>query len=554
MAAGRVEFSADSASCGPRMRRRSNESRWSRCSIAGVSSFSAASIAAAPHDPATDADLGDGFLMQRGFTLVWVGWEFDVRRQGGAMGIDVPAAQGITDVVRGDFTPNAPAERQTVGDLAGYTPLDPASAENRLVVRDGPFGPSRDRPDALDARGQHRHAQGRFPAGRTYELSYRAKNLPIAGLGMAAFRDVGSVDQARAGRVVRPRQTLAFGSSQSGRFLRTFLYYGFNTDEKGRRCSTPCWAHIAGAARTQPERARRDPDIAVDVHGDGFPFANQATRDPISGRTEGLLENERARQHQPKTFFTNTSVEYWGGGRSAALVHTSPDGKSDLALPDYDAGLLPRPARSTDRRAFRRASRRDSSPTTRSSTGGRMRALMVAMEQWVRRGPRRQRAGIPRLADGTLVPSNKVAFPAIPTVSVAAEHPGGAAVTASRFRSSCRRSMRTATSAPACARRSRWCRWRRTPAGTSGTPSIGGTDQLVSLLGSRVPLARTKVDRDTDGDPRPSVKERYPSRDVYVAKAQKVTDGLVKGGYLLSADASELMKRMEEQWAATVTR
>ena len=29
-------------------------------------------------DPTSEAALGDGFLLRRGFTLVWVGWQFDV--------------------------------------------------------------------------------------------------------------------------------------------------------------------------------------------------------------------------------------------------------------------------------------------------------------------------------------------------------------------------------------------------------------------------------------------------------------------------------------------
>ncbi|MGC4082269.1 MAG: hypothetical protein QM736_09225 [Vicinamibacterales bacterium] len=55
----------------------------------------------------------------------------------------------------------------------------------------------------------------------------------------------------------------------------------------------------------------------------------------------------------PKTFFTNTSVEYWGGGRNAALVHTAPDGSADLTLdPDtrvyYLTGSQHGPARFPD--------------------------------------------------------------------------------------------------------------------------------------------------------------------------------------------------------------
>ncbi|MEZ5284960.1 MAG: hypothetical protein R2712_09150 [Vicinamibacterales bacterium] len=83
-------------------------------------------------DPATEADLGDGFLMARGFTIVWIGWEFDVRRadaasgreaRGAGMGIQLPTARGVSGVVRAGFTPSDEGP-QTVGDLAGYCPFE----------------------------------------------------------------------------------------------------------------------------------------------------------------------------------------------------------------------------------------------------------------------------------------------------------------------------------------------------------------------------------------------------------------------------------------------
>jgi len=552
-AAGRVEFQADLYILRPKDASRSNDMALVEVLNRGRKLVLGRFNGGGTADPATDADLGDGFLMRQGFTLVWVGWEFDVRRQGGAMGIDVPAAHGITDIVRGALTPNDAAERQTATDLAGYTPLDPASAENTLVVRDGPFGPAQKIDRArwtLD--GNTVTLNGGFQAGRTYELSYRAKSLPIAGLGMAAFRDVTAWIKHAPDAVVRSRYTLAFGSSQSGRFLRTFLYYGFNTDEKGRQVFDAVWAHIAGAARLSLNERGATPTSLSMFTATAFPFANQATRDPISGRTEGLLENERSRQHQPKTFFTNTSVEYWGGGRSAALVHTSPDGKSDLALPDttrvyFLAGSQHGPAPFPTRVA---QGQQPDNPLEYSWT---LRALMVAMEQWVRKGAAPPASQYPRLSDGTLVPSNNVAFPAVPTAqsprSIPAVRHGENElpflVPQVDTDGNERAGVRTAELLVPMATYTGW---------NFRNASIGGTDQLVSLLGSRVPLARTKAERDATRDPRLSVEERYPSRDAYVAKAQKVMDALVKGGYLLSSDAPAVMKRMEEQWADGISR
>src|SRR2546425_1004115 len=91
-------------------------------------------------DPITDADLGDGFLTKQGYTLVFAGWEFDVGGGASGMKLDVPAAQGVSGIVRGVFTPNDGAPEQAVTDLAGYTPAQPNGSDTTLIVRDGPFG------------------------------------------------------------------------------------------------------------------------------------------------------------------------------------------------------------------------------------------------------------------------------------------------------------------------------------------------------------------------------------------------------------------------------
>jgi hypothetical protein len=70
------------------------------------------------------------------------------------------------------------------------------------------------------------------------------------------------------------------------------------------------------------------------TYATSFPFSIEVQKDPVSGITEGLLDNDRARTHQPKLFLTNTRVEYWSsGGRAAALTHTTPDGTRDRAQP-----------------------------------------------------------------------------------------------------------------------------------------------------------------------------------------------------------------------------
>src|SRR6266852_5514933 len=41
-------------------------------------------------DPTTDADFGDAYLLQQGYTLVAVGWQFDVAKDRGLVGAELP--------------------------------------------------------------------------------------------------------------------------------------------------------------------------------------------------------------------------------------------------------------------------------------------------------------------------------------------------------------------------------------------------------------------------------------------------------------------------------
>ncbi|HEX4936000.1 MAG TPA: hypothetical protein VFV33_22625, partial [Gemmatimonadaceae bacterium] len=140
-AAGRVEFSSDLYILRPKDPSRSNGIALVDVLNRGRKPVLTGFTRGGTNDPSTEADLGDAFLLERGFTLVWVGWEFDVRRQNGLMAINVPNAQGAAGMVSGDFTPSNREPQQTVSDLAGYAPADPAATDNMLTVRDSQFAP-----------------------------------------------------------------------------------------------------------------------------------------------------------------------------------------------------------------------------------------------------------------------------------------------------------------------------------------------------------------------------------------------------------------------------
>ncbi len=552
-AAGRVEFSSDLYIIRPKDAARSNGLALVDVLNRGRKPVLGGFVRGASNDPSADADLGDRFLLDRGFTLVWVGWEFDVRRVNGLMAITVPSAEGIEAMVWGDFTPPNTNDRQTVGDLVGYEPADPAAADSTLTVRDSQFAaPQVIERSRWSLDGGQVMLNGGFQAGRIYRVSYRAKALPISGLGLAAFRDTASWVKYAPEALATAQQTLAFGTSQSGRFLRTFLYNGFNGDERGRQVFDAVWMHIAGSAGLDVNARGATPTSLTMYDITRFPYANQATRDPISGRTDGLLENDRARAFQPKTFFTNTSVEYRGGGRNAALVHTAPDGTRDLTLADntrvyYLTGAQHGPAR------FPTSIGNGQQPDNPLEYWWTMRALMVGMEQWLLKGTPPPPSRYPRLADGTLVPAKAVKFPAIPGVQ--------SPTTVEQHRRDGQlvpflvpqvdgdgnevAGVRTAESRVPLATYTGWNFRNR---------SNGGATLLVSLLGSRIAFPKTPAEATATSDPRVPVSERYASQAAYLTKAQAVCDELVKGGYLLQADVPQVMRRMEQQWSLVVGR
>jgi len=290
--------------------------------------------------------VGDGFLLKQGFMIICIGWEFDVASRNGAIRIQVPVATNngvpITGLVKTAFTPDRRDIVYTMTDMAAYPPVDVNDPTAVLTVRDGLSAKSQTIPrQEWKIAGNVVTLQKGFEPGRNYEISYKAANPPISGLGLLAVRDITAFAKHEAQK--RAKYAIGLGVSQSGRFLRTFLYHGMNTDEKGRQVFDGVMAHIAGAARLDVNRRWATPTGLGTYAATGFPFADMAQKDPVSGVTDGLLDNARSRPNAPKIFYTNTGVEYWGGGRSAALIHTTADGGKDIDRAtfarDFDAGL-----------------------------------------------------------------------------------------------------------------------------------------------------------------------------------------------------------------------
>ncbi len=561
-AAGKIEMTADLVILKPRDASKANGialfdivNRGRGVALAKFD-VQAAGTGGAPAD-----EYGDGFLFNRGYTIVQVGWEFDARREG-AIRAEIPAAIGVTGMARATFIPTSNSPEATVGDLVGYTPSNPGAPENTLTVRDSPQASATTIPRAKwHLAGNVVTLDGGFEPGRIYELAYTAENPPVAALGFAAIRDAASWVKYSPDATVSAKYIFAFGSSQTGRFLREFLYDGFYTDERNRLAFDAVIPHLAGASGVNLNRRWSIPTSLSSDVATIFPFSDMKQRDPVTGVEEGLLENARAGERQPKVFWTNTPTEVWQ--KAAALETMTPDGSRDRPLPPsvrlyVFAGTQHDPAR------FPSAVSNGQLQDNPTDYIWAMRALLVGMEKWVREGIAPPPSRYPRLQDSTLVRAADLAFPAIPGVtsprqalpgargvnSLVAKD-GGAGTPLPLLVSQVDKDgnelggLRLPDVMVPLATTAGW-NFRKT--------AIGGTHMFFPLLGSYVPFASTRAERERTHDPRLSIEERYQSRDRYLKQVQDAAASLVKEGYVLADDVPAIVKHAGDHWDLLVKR
>ncbi len=355
-----------------------------------ASSFSAASVGSAV---SAAPDPGDGFLLENRWTIAWCGWQWDVLRENGGLGLAAPMANVDPGLMRAEFRLDVDEEQHQLTDAAGlfqFAPYPVAQLndpEASLSVRTSPLGEKhvvpRSRWHFVDAT--HVTLEGGFRAFHWYEVVYRSAMAPVVGTGLLAIRDFGSF----LGR--SHDHVLAFGVSQSGRFLREFLHTGLNLDENGRQVFGGIFAHIASARQGEFNFRYAQPSVTHALNpGYGPPYD-----------TGALLELQRTLGGTPKVFFTNSSWEYWRG--DGALVHQDATTGGDLPEdPDGRAYLIS----GTDHYG-NLSSMKDlmplANPTHSLDAGPILRALFVQLEQWVCDGAGPTPSCVPRVADGTAV-------------------------------------------------------------------------------------------------------------------------------------------------------
>jgi hypothetical protein len=582
--AGFVEFSADLYVLKPRDPAHGNHAVLFEVSNrGGKGMLGMYNRAAGWTDPRTPEQFGDDFLFDRGFTLVWLGWQFDVPRHEGLMRLYAPVASDgdkpITGLVRSELVLDRKLTSYSLADREHipYPALDPNDPKLTLTVRDWHDAPRLTIPrDAWHIEDRTRIVMpAGFEPGKIYELVYTAQDPVVVGLGPTAIRDLisflkyGGVETVLGDQSAHIKQAYGFGISQSGRFLRTFLRDGFNRDEHHRRVFDGVLCHVSGAAVgsfnyrfAQPSRDAH-PFYNTFYPTDIFPFTDVEQTDPETGLTAGLLSRAMKDHVVPKIFYSDTSYEYWG--RSASLIHTTIDGQKDALLPDttrmyFLTGGQHGPA------SFPAPKNHAQNLTNPNDFRWAMRALLVAMDRWVRDGVAPPPSLYPRITRDTLVPLAAVQFPKIPGVKVPIHIEKAYRVDyGPEFRT---RGIITLEPPkvgnafpillPQVDRDGNETSGLRMPevevplATYTGwnlrSPDIGAPDEMFSMAGSFIPFARTKAERELRHDPRPSLAERYSGRAQYLEKVEAAARRLASSGYLLEADIPAVVDHSAIEW------
>ena len=513
-------------------------------------------------------DAGDGFALRHGYTIVFSGWQGDVAGPQ-MLGARFPVATDDGRPITGRVSTEAvfdDLKRNRVTLPYPAATMDPASV--RVTVR----ARADDPPRALAASNwcfeDERHVLLTRPAdmdaGAIYQVSYLARDPKVMGLGFASVRDLvaflrhadaqagnpladiaaapcernarGGCAKAAAGVF---DSVVAFGASQSGRYLRDFVWQGFNRDLDGARVFDGVIAMIPGGRRTftnvrfaEPGRFSRQHEDH-EVPGFDFPFAYATLRDPVTGRTDGVLKRCSADGTCPKVFHIDTSAEFWQAG--ASLVGTGGT-DHDVAQPaNVRAYMIAGGAHAPT--MTMPACRSPANPMLYTPL---VRGLAARMIDWTldRQDPPASRW--PSLAKGELQPLEKLKTPDLSAAGLTwpkvVNRPIPPAGSASSWPALVPVVDADGNDAPGvrmpqvAAPDGTYLGWNlRKPGYAEG--------DLCLIFGAFVPFAQNAAARG--GDPRPSMAERYPNGERSV-KLREAAAALGREGFLLQEDVAAL--------------
>jgi len=540
----------------------------------------------------TATSPGDGFLESHGFTLVFSGWEGDLA---GGIRITLPVAHNpdgseITGRVRSEYILSAPAPALNVTAAPAYEAVGTANdgavltrrthqedARETIAKDQWAFADcSADKPFPGTPDAKRICLKGGFDTDHIYELVYSAKNPTVVGLGLAATRDLVAFLRNRqpAEGSANPlgdaiRNAIIYGSSQSGRWIRTFIHLGFNEDETHHRLFEGAIPHKAsnrGAFNlrfAQPTRLSGTQHTERAFPGQESPQSWDASEDAIAGVTGGQLDRCRRSDTCPKIMATVTDTEYWQS--LMALNTTDPGGSRDFDTPKevriyLFAGTqhgggdpLAQPPAVQPKPPVNCQLPVNSNPFIPGQ-----RALLMALRDWVIEGVEPPASRYPTLRDGSLVPIEQIRIPYVP-----AQHftPAGVATRRAhldRGPAFDEYDISGVMEEPPVAGKPYALLLPRLDA--DGNPLAGlrntnlaaplgtytgwnvrkagyGEGDSCDLVGAFIPFFKTRAERLAAGDPRLSLEERYPTHAAYVETVTSAADRLVEERLLLRSDA-----------------
>ncbi len=605
--AGLVEFATDIIILKPvDMARGNNRIFYDYGNRGNIRALQFFNDAAGSNDPSTLEHAGNGFLMRRGYTVVFGAWQGDLLPGDGRMILDLPIAREaegsvITGPVRTEFIVDDSG--QTCFPLSGRasTRSHPTVTRNpqdaRFTKRRYPEDERIDIPAAewsfarveggvgLDNQGaekaiipsdEHIYLAAGFQSGWIYELVYTGRDPLVLGLGHVAVRDlIGYLKYGAADSAGNPNplggaieKAYCWGRSQTGRCIRDMIYRGFNADSENRKVFDGALSHVAGgglmwmnhrfanvvsaAGQQYEERA----NIA-----DRFPFSYAESTDHLTGATDAICKRPDT---DPLIIHTQTGTEYWQ--RHGSLVHTDTQG-NDLDQPDnvrvyfwsssqhFANPRLTEPSRGVCQNLIN---------IVRTSMF--FRAMLDAIDRWASDGAAPPDSRIPRRRDGTLATIDewRTQFPDIPGVATPREP---APLFRYDFGPDAENGVFT-VQPPHCDTAARYtvlipavdsdgndiagvrAPMVQAPLGTYVGWNLRargkGEGYMHEFTGSYIPLPETASMRAATGDPRPAILERYDDANAYQRAAVAAAEQLVADGLMLKEDMARVAADAED--------
>jgi alpha/beta hydrolase family protein len=555
---------------------------------------SLARVTGGGNDPGSITDptvLANSFLMPRGFTMVWSGWDFAAGTNSANFNstITLPVAKSA-----GGSSITGPAFEYIVSPGASYNLNYPAATLDKNQAKLTHRVHLDDVPVAVPASGWNYNAAGTaislagssFVANDIYEFSYTAKDPTVNGLGFAAIRDWNAwlryetaddfgTPNPLSGDITRIYTEI---SSQPGRTLNDFRHLGFNQAENGKKVFDGMMQWISAGDGinmnyrfSQPGRTERNRQDHLFAEG-VFPFANVMTHDPLTGKTDSRLARCEATNTCPVAAEIYSANEYWV--KAASLLHTTPDGKTDLPDSPFSRDyFISSHQHGTGNAASKGNCQQFQNPLNSAPI---QRALFLALDDWTN-GKLPPPSRIPRLFDGNLVPplpQSGVGFPHIPGVTYTGLKttrylfnygpgyydggPTGGVATINPplitppYQDNPANGPIYPSFVPTTDSDGNDIAGVRLPDVTVPLATYTGwalragpqANDGCESSGQYIPFARTQADRIASGDPRPSVEERYPSFGEYYSEVIRAIDGLVKDGFMLCEDADDQQARL----------